>query len=303
MRSPELRVTDSQAGGEVLGHCLRTLLWAIVLGLSVSSALAQKPGSHGPPAPPPAAPPTPPTDTFDQNRLRIYGTKDAPGSKKPEEDTCYLPPLSVVHSPTVPTANLQAPAKAKKEYLAACAALKDRKYAPAEEHLRKAVQQAPYYPAAWITLGQLLAAQQKGEEAHKACSEALKADPSYVPAYLCVADAAARQNQWEDVLRASTRALELDPTTNAVAYDYHAAANLNLKKFDEAEKSALRAIEIDKNHADPRVHFLLAQVYDAKHDPANEATQLREYLKYATDPADAEMVKQYLAELEKRTGK
>lgn len=49
----------------------------------------------------------------------------------------------------------------------------------------------------------------------------------------------------------------------------------------------------------PRDSFLLAQIYEAKGDRANEAVQLREYLKYATDPGDVAMVKEYLAQLER----
>jgi hypothetical protein len=37
----------------------------------------------------------------------------------------------------------------------------------------------------------------------------------------------------------------------------NALANLNLRHLPEAEKSALKAAEIDKSNADPRVHFLL----------------------------------------------
>jgi len=76
------------------------------------------------------------------------------------------------------------------------------------------------------------------------------------------------------VLQLSTRALEIDPTNDAVAYGYNAAANFHLHRLPEAEKSALRAVEIDKNNTDPRVHFLLAQIYEAKGDPENEAAQL-----------------------------
>jgi hypothetical protein len=94
--------------------------------------------------------------------------------------------------------------------------------------------------------------------------------------------------------------LEIDPTTDAVAYGYNAAANFNLHKLAEAEKSALRAAEIDKSNTDPRVHFLLAQIYEGKGDRASEAAQLREYLKYASDPSDVAMVKTYLSELDKQ---
>jgi hypothetical protein len=59
----------------------------------------------------------------------------------------------------------------------------------------------------------------------------------------------------------------------------------------------LRALEIAKSNVDPRVHFLLAQIYEG--DRENEAAQLREYLRYATDPNDVAMVRRYLSELEK----
>ena len=80
-------------------------------------------------------------------------------------------------------------------------------------------------------------------------------------------------------------------------------ANLNLHNLADAEKSGLRAVDIDKNHREPRVYFVLAQIYEAKGDPANEATQLRVYLKYASNPDDVAMVKQYLSELEKQASK
>lgn len=97
----------------------------------------------------------------------------------------------------------------------------------------------------------------------------------------------------------SSKALAIDPTNDPVAYDYNAAANMNLHKLDEAERSALKAIEIDRNHIDPRVHFLLAQIYDAEGELAKAESELREFLKFATS-SDADMVKQYLSELQSR---
>jgi tetratricopeptide (TPR) repeat protein len=165
------------------------------------------------------------------------------------------------------------------------------------------VQEYPKYAAAWVTLGQMMAAQQKSGEARNSCSQATGVDPTYVPGYLCLADIALRVHDWDEVLKLSSRALEIDPTTNALAYECHAAANLNLRKLPQAEKSALRAVDIDKDHHEPRVHFVLAQIYEAKGDAVNEAAQLREYLKYATNSDDITIVKQYLAELEKQSAK
>jgi tetratricopeptide (TPR) repeat protein len=265
------------------------------------SALAQQQPEvwNAPPLGKISAIPKPVNDAMDRVQLRD-APRDASAKQKSSADdaTCLLPPLTLVQSPTVAAAHLQTPAKAKKEYEEACAALKDKKTENLEKHLRKAVQEYPKYSAAWVTLGQVLAARQQNDEARSACSQGSAADPSYVPAYLCLADIAAREKAWDEVLKLSSRALELDPTVNAVAYEYNAAANLRVNRLAEAEKSALKALEIDKNNTEPRAHFVLAQIYEAKGDRENEAAQLQEYLKFASDPQDVAMVKQYLSQLE-----
>ena len=250
------------------------------------------------------APTPPPSPTiFDQNKLIIDSNSKVETPQIAKEENCFLPPLNGVRGPTVELSTLQIPAKAKREYEDGCAALRNKKAADAENHLRKAVKQYPKYSAAWVLLGQTLEAQQKADEAREACSQPVSSDSNYRPAYFCLADIAGRSQHWDEVLKFSNRALELDPSSDAVGYAYNAAANLNLHNLPQAEKSALRAAEIDKNNTDPRIHFLLAQIYEAKGDRAGEAAQLREYLKYASDPADVVMVKSYLAELEKLAGK
>jgi tetratricopeptide (TPR) repeat protein len=279
------------------------LVFVAALGLVPASGQSGSGGGHPIPAPAPPPPAKLPNDSFDQKSLR-YGTKEASEVRKPlEERTCFLPPLVGIHSSTVAISNVEPPSKAQKEYETGCDALKKNKLDVAETHLRKAVQLHPAFSAAWVTLGQMLSAKQQTDDARNACAQATVGDSSYVPAYLCLAEIAARTEQWQEVLKFSSRAMELDPTGNAVEYGYNAAANLRLRQLPAAETSALRAVQIDKNNSDPRLHFLLAQIYEAKGDAANEAAQLREYLKFATDPADIEMVKAYLAQLDKKVQK
>jgi tetratricopeptide (TPR) repeat protein len=279
---------------------LRTVPNSLLVMIFSCTALAQSgAGAHPAPRPNPPPPPVRPQDaTFDQRRVQLES--NVPKKSTPSErDTCFLPPLNAVQLPTVGVATLQVSSKAKKDYASGCNAFRDGKFDFAEENFRKAVNDEPKYLAAWITLGQLLAARQKLDRARTACSSAQSVDSMYLPSYLCLADIAARSAQWDDVLKFSGRAVEIDPANDPVAYDYSAAANLNLHKLLNAEKSALKAIEIDRNHSDPRVHFLLAQIYDAEGEHEKEAAQLREYLKYA-GPSDAAMVKQYLSQLEKQ---
>jgi tetratricopeptide (TPR) repeat protein len=290
-------------------YLLAAFLCSCVLAATIDSASPQQgSGGHPPPSQqaPPAPPPKDPIDfpsainPWDQNDL-LYPNSNRLIRTPNERDNCFLPPLNGLLHSTIGVADLQVPAKAKKEKEDACAALQNRKITDAESHLRKAVKQSPEYSSAWVTLGQLLEVQQKTNEASAACSQPLATNPNYLPAYLCLADISAHSDDWTKVLQLSTRAIDIDPANDAFAYDYNAAAYLHLHKLTEAEKSALRALEMDKTNADPRVHFLLAQIYSAKGDREKEAAQLRLYLNFATDPADIAMVNQYLSQLEKPT--
>jgi tetratricopeptide (TPR) repeat protein len=290
------------------GHCrwsLATWQLIVVLGAALGSdspAYAQQS--------PPAAQKLPDDqrnmhkvaiDTLQGVTLRDVVNAGEQGQKITEKDAaCLLPPLTLIDSPTVAVEQLRKTEKARNQYQQACSALRKQKSADAEKHLRKALRDYPKYAIAWVTLGQVFAMQQRIDEARNACLQGSGADPSYVPAYFCLADIAARGQSWGEVLKLSGRALELDPS-NAIAYEYHAAANLNLRNLATAEKSGLRAVETDRDHREPRVHFVLAQIYEAKGDFANAAVQLREYLKYSDSAPDVAMVEQYLSRLERQS--
>ncbi len=294
---PILRESPEHLGLPSWPSCRMLVLATIVaFGLFAAPTVAQQMGA---PATDVSIIPKPINETMEKVRLRDAPNQAQAAQETAEKvDTCLLLPLSLVRSPMVAATALQVPKKARKEYLEACDALKEQKTDGAEKHLRKAVQEYPKYSAAWVTLGQLLATLNHREEARSACSQGSVVEANYVPAYLCLADLAARDKAWDDVLKLSNRALELDPSTNAIAYEYNAAANLRTNKVDDAEKSALCAMAIDKNNSDPRLHFVLAQIYEAKGDRVNEAAQLREYLKFASNPDDRAMVKQVLAQLD-----
>jgi predicted Zn-dependent protease len=291
---------SSFRAGAIVGAS-QLAMWIVCAALVFSGGgLAQVSGGHRnlPPSPKASTPVHEDPSTIDQQQMQAQrsGAK-VPSKTGLKSDTCLLPPLAGMELPTVDVATLQIARNARKDYAAACEALNDRHYDKAEEKLRKAVGEDPKYVAAWVTLGQLLGALQKMEDARGACSKAQTADPAYLPSYLCLADIAARSQNWEEMLSLSSRALEIDSTNDPLAYDYNAAANLKLHRLPDAEKSALKAIEIDRNHSDPRVHFVLAQIYEAEGDRSNEIAQLQEYLKFA-NPSEAATVKQYLSELE-----
>jgi tetratricopeptide (TPR) repeat protein len=224
---------------------------------------------------------------------------DRGGSVKPtrEQKLCSIQPFPELAN-AASVDSLEVPPKAQKEYGAACSAVKSNRLAAAEQHLRKAVQIYPKYVAGWVMLGQILEAQQQPDRARSACLQASEADPNYLASYLCLAEIAGREEKWGEVLRHTTRALELDPVHSPYAYFFSAIAYFHLNQFAEAEQRALKAGEIDREHHEPRVQFLLGQIYKAKNEPMNAAAQLREYLKYAPNAKDSEAVKKDLAQLD-----
>jgi tetratricopeptide (TPR) repeat protein len=228
---------------------------------------------------------------------RVKGPDSAASTTAAGDESCFMPPLTGIHSATSGVASLEVPGQARKDFQHACSVASDKKLAKAEEHLRKALHEDPQYPAAWVLLGQVLKARQKPEEARSACSQALKVDPNYLPADLCLADLCAIQQRWEEMLSFANTAVALDPANDPHAYFYAAGAYYGLHRLSEAEKNALKAAQIDKTRREPRAHFLLAQIYELERKPDAEAAQLQEYLKSATDPQEVAMVKKYLANL------
>jgi cytochrome c-type biogenesis protein CcmH/NrfG len=231
---------------------------------------------------------------------RVVGDNGQSTKPNSNQQLCSIQPFPGLAS-VASVATLEVPPRAQKEYGAACSALKSNRLAVSERHLRRAVQIYPEYVAGWVMLGQILEAQQQPDQARSACSRASHADPNYLAPYLCLAEIVGREEKWDEVLHYTTRALELDPLHDPYAYFFSAIAYFSLNQFAEAEKRALKAEELDREHHEPRVQFLLGQIYKAKHDSMNAATQLREYLKYAPNAQDSETVKKDLAELE--TGK
>jgi tetratricopeptide (TPR) repeat protein len=278
---------------------LLSILTLLLLSAALSFGQAMHKGQVG--LTPPSPTPEPPS-AFELNNKNVV----VDGTGKPiatNEYACFLPPLNSVSPATVGIVDLQVPWKSQYEYQSGCEALRKKKFADAEKHLRKAIEQSEKYAAAWVLLGQVLETQQKPQEARAACSKSLNASATYLPGYLCLAYVSARQEDWDDALKFSDQVLGLDPSSNAVAYTLNATANLHLHHLAEAEKSALKAVEIDVRNSEPRVHFLLAQIYAAEGNRTNTVAQLHEYLKYAKDPDDIAVVKNNLAKLEGQTAR
>lgn len=212
-------------------------------------------------------------------------------------DSCSMWSVSGAQQTSVNAATLKISGKARGEYAKACHDLNARRLPGAETHLRKAVQQYPQYAAAWVLMGQVLGASNRIDEARVACAKATTADAGDASAYLCLADVAARQQQWTQTLAMADHALTLSPAQNPYGDFYRAIAELHLGRVSEAEQSAKQTIDADASHRIPDAHLMLAQIYVAERDFHDAETQLRAFLKVASNSPDAAGARQKLAEL------
>jgi len=215
-----------------------------------------------------------------------------------EDESCLPWALSQIRGATVSVLRLEVPDKARGEYEKACGDFHKKKMADAEVHVRNAIEKYSNYVAAWVMLGQVLAAQQEAEKAHEACSKANTTDPTYLPPYLCLAELDAKSGNWEEILNVTKMALGLNPAGDVYANFYRAMAFFNLNKLPEAEHSALQAEGIDIEHKQAPVHYLLAQIYEAKGDVASAMAEVKQFLKINQDKQKVEEAKQYLVKLE-----
>jgi tetratricopeptide (TPR) repeat protein len=96
--------------------------------------------------------------------------------------------------------------------------------------------------------------------------------------------------------------LDLDPLDYAEVYFYNSAANFNLNKIADAEKSGLKAERLDVRPRFPQLHLLLANIFAQKNNYATAISQAKIYLELAPHAKDADHVRERLAELEKLRG-
>ena len=107
------------------------------------------------------------------------------------------------------------------------------------------------------------------------------------------------EGKWQEVADASDRVMHLDPYDYPGAYYYNAVANLQLRNFGPAEKSAREALKLDTQHTNPQILYVLGIILAQKQDYAGAAEHLRAYLRVAPDAKESDRVRKQLADLEK----
>ena len=206
--------------------------------------------------------------------------------------------LANVEGLTISATTAMAPKDAKKDFDKGRNDEQKKKWDDAAKEFNKAVETYPRYAVAWFELGNVQLQQKNMDEARNSYGKALAADPKFVSPYLELAGIALDEKKWQEAADDSDRLLKLNPVDFPQAWLSNAIANYNLQKLDLAQKSAEEGLRRDPLHRFPKMNHLLGVLLAQKADYAGSAQNLQDYLKYAPNASDTDLVRQQLTKVQ-----
>jgi tetratricopeptide (TPR) repeat protein len=192
-----------------------------------------------------------------------------------------------------------APANAVKLFEKARAEMLQHNTDGAKRDLEKAVQTDPTFAEAWLQLGKIQEASDS-QAAKDSFSKALAADAEFVLPYEQLAVLAAQSANWREVLDDTNHMAQLYPEGTPESWYLNAMANYQLGRPDVAQASALKSLALDPRHTVLNTEQLLAVILARKGDFAGALDHLRSSLKYVPPGPNADLLKQQIAQLERR---
>ena len=237
-----------------------------------------------------------------------------PSLNRLEVGTIVLERTKKVRGLTLSAAPYQAPDNARRAYVKGLEAVRHEKLTEARQHFEQAVKLYPKYTSAWFELGAVLRREKENEAARDAFLQSTALDSKFLPPYISLASMAFQDRDWKQVLGLTRHILSLDPLNYskisghvidldsvdyAEAYFYDAAANFQLNRINEAEKSALQAERLDLRPRFPQLHLLLADIFARQDNNARAIEELNIFLATVPQGRNADLARERLATLEK----
>src|SRR5437763_4408931 len=200
---------------------------------------------------------------------------------------------------TVSASAMAVPEKAKKEFEKGKQAESKGKWAAAKEKFENALKRYPKFALAWLELGRLQAKQKEVTAARESFQNALTADSKLIDPYAELTNLAIEQKQWKDVVETTDRVLQVSDANSPKIWFYNAAGNFNLGRIDQAEKSLMRGMRLDREHRVPPMEYLLGLVFARKQDHPSAVPHVSEYLRLSPNAPDSAVARQQLDEFQK----
>jgi tetratricopeptide (TPR) repeat protein len=191
-----------------------------------------------------------------------------------------------------------APKDARKAYEKGLSYIKKNKPDEAQTEFLHAVELFPRHAGAWFELGKVYEQRDHFDEARDAYHKANAADANFVNPYERLYVIATRDGKWSDVADLSDKVMRLNPYDFPNSYYYNALANVNLKHWDAAEKSAREASKLKGTEAMPKSLMILAVAQANKGDLPGSVQSLNTYLKTGPAPVDRDRAQKLLGQIQ-----
>lgn len=201
----------------------------------------------------------------------------------PDIGVIILTPMMKVDGLTTSATVALAPKDVKKAFEKGLNFEKHLKPDEAQTEFLHVVELYPKHAGAWIELGKLYEQRNHFDEARDAYKRAIAADVNFVNPYERLYLLDMRDGKWGDAAEVSAKVIHLNPYEFPAAFYYNALANINLQKWDDAEKSAREASKVRGTKAMPKSLFLLGLAQANKGDLPGAIDTINGYLK--TEPA------------------
>jgi VWFA-related protein len=188
--------------------------------------------------------------------------------------------------------------EARKIFAKAVNAAKARRTEEARRGFERAVALDPGFADAWHALGKAYAESGRYPDARRCFETAIQADPGVADPLLSLAMLQHSNGEWDHLIATTERVIQIDRYNWPLAWLFHGAAHYNVRRLDEAEKSAREAVRLDPGRRFSRSVHLLGEILLARGDWAGAARQFRDFLKLAPRDPDAESIRTRLARLD-----
>jgi VWFA-related protein len=218
-----------------------------------------------------------------------------------------LPPLVLSKASSAATADTdifsedaRVPSAAQAGWKKAQLAARAGRWAEAERSLNAAVLASPRFARGWNALAALLERENKPADAWKDYRRAVDADPKLLPAYVSLARLSLEVKDWDNASQVTGELIKRDadgtyPEARLIA----SMAHYEMKDWDGAAANAKEAIRMDTKHRMPSAEYLLGISLGSKRDYDGAREHLNRYLELMPRSANADAVKQMIANLEK----
>lgn len=193
---------------------------------------------------------------------------------------------------TVSVKQLSISRTARLEYNKAYERLEKRDVSGAIEHLKKAVELAPQFTAAWNQLGVIAYLSKEPIKAEEYFREALRQEADAYPPLVNLGGALLAQERVEEAHEINLQAVQRRPD-DALAHSQLGRSYFSLGELDDAKRHLKQAKALDPKHFSfPQL--VLAQIYELKNESISLMRELEEFIKYHPDSQRVPEMTQWL---------